>query len=278
MKLPAILIGLSLPLIPSSALAQAGDDKSQYHLFKPVPADELRELSADRPDGTESPMTVDAGHLQIEASIFDYSRDRYLGGETEVLTAGATNLRLGLLENFELQFVFDIYARETIDQAGSPKEVNKGFSDITLRPKFNLWGNDGGSTALAVMPVLKIPTGTALSNGEVEGGIVVPFGMELGERFGLGLMAEVDWVYDDESDGYDTEFLHTAVLGYDLSERFGVYAEYIGIAGAGAYQSYASGGLTIGITDNAMFDIGAVFGLNDESNDVKAFTGFTVRF
>ncbi len=261
-----------------AAAEPAAVDKSAYHLFKPVPAEQLRELAGDRPDGTESPTTVDAGHIQLEMSLVDYSRDRDAGAETEVVTAGASNLRIGLLENLELQVIFDLYAREEVEVGASPAEVAEGFSDITLRPKLNLWGNEGGRTALAVMPALKIPTGTPLSNGEVEGGIIVPFGMDLTDRLGLGLMAEVDWVYDGDDGDHDTEFLHTAVLGYDLGERLGVYAEYIGIAGEGAYQPYLSGGLTFGVSDNAMFDVGAVVGLNDEANDLQVFTGFTVRF
>ena len=41
-------------------------DKSVFNLFNPVPKDLMRELAADRPDKTDCPFTVDAGHFQIE--------------------------------------------------------------------------------------------------------------------------------------------------------------------------------------------------------------------
>ena len=258
---------------------QAGaEDKSSYHLFNPVPDDQLRELTGDRPDGTESPTTVDAGHFQFEVSSVDYLRNRNAEGDLDALTAGATNVRIGLLSDLELQVIFDLYAREEFDPAGGRTEISEGFSDITLRPKLNLWGNDEGPSALAIMPAIKIPTGTELSNGEVEGGIVVPFGTDLADGVGLGLMAEVDWVYNEESDDYDTELFHTAVVGFDVTDALGVYLEYIGIAGEDAYQPSFSGGVTCLVDENLQLDAGAVVGLNENADDLQIFTGFTIRF
>jgi hypothetical protein len=37
----------------------------------------LRELSTDRPDKTERPFTVDAGHFQLEMDLFSYACDRH---------------------------------------------------------------------------------------------------------------------------------------------------------------------------------------------------------
>jgi hypothetical protein len=57
----SILLGLITPV----ALTDAADDlgnKSRYNLFNPTPEKLLRELASDRPDQTEGPTTVDAGH------------------------------------------------------------------------------------------------------------------------------------------------------------------------------------------------------------------------
>ncbi|MBA3352350.1 MAG: DUF1211 domain-containing protein [Blastocatellia bacterium] len=71
---------------------QTAPEKRQFHLFQPTPRASLRDLSADRPDTTESPITVDAGRWQIEASFFDYGRDETGRTEEEVFTYGALNL------------------------------------------------------------------------------------------------------------------------------------------------------------------------------------------
>lgn len=257
-------------LAASSALAFTLPPAAAYDLFHPVPADQMRELSADRPDTTESPVTVDAGHIQIEASLFDWRRD----GRDDVYTAMATNFKIGLTDCTDLQIVFDSYTWE--NNAG-PAGDAEGFGDVTLRYKWNLWGNDGGSTALALFPYVKIPTGTAVSNEEWEGGLIIPFSMELREGLGLGLMAELDSVADDNG-GHDFEFVHTAVLGFDLTEKWGCFLEYVGVLGEDRYEAYASGGITYSITSNVMLDCGGQAGLNDDAEDIGAFSGFTVRF
>ena len=51
-------------------------DKSQYRLTNPTPDPLLRDLTTDRPDLTESPITVDAGRMQVEVNAFGYARSR----------------------------------------------------------------------------------------------------------------------------------------------------------------------------------------------------------
>ncbi len=256
-------------------------DKWQYHLFNPTPRELMREMSTDRPDTTESPNTVDAGHVQIEASIFDYSRDKQSGIEEEVFTYGAVNVRVGLLNNVEIQFVFDAYSEvRTKDTINRLTETVSGYSDLQVRLKVNLWGNDGGRTALAFFPFVKIPTGSDLSNDNVEGGVILPLSIELTERLGLGLMLETDFVYDEESRSYNTEVLHTMVLGFDITDELGAFIEYAGVAGSGDfdYQAALNGGLTYAVTDDIQLDAGVRFGLNDAAEDFGVFTGFSVRF
>lgn len=255
---------------PSAGGDAATADKSAYHLFNPTPRELWRELAPDRPDTTESPITVDAGVWAVEASYLDWSRDA--GDETT--TVMAANVKVGLNHRTDLQFVFDTYAWE--DPLAGPGAG--GFGDVQLRLKHNLWGNDGGDSAFAIFPFVKIPTGTALSNGEVEGGLILPFGTDLAEGVGLGLMAEIDAVYDDATGDYDAELVHTAVLGFDLAENLGMFTEYIGVAGPGPYQASLAGGLTLSLSEDLMLDCGARVGLNGAAEDLGIFGGFTKRF
>jgi hypothetical protein len=74
---------LLLVVVLSSAAASEPVDKSGYHLFHPTPRDLMRPLSTDRPDQTESPYTVDAGHFQIEMDLANgtLDRDKSNGGD-----------------------------------------------------------------------------------------------------------------------------------------------------------------------------------------------------
>src|SRR5262245_25948677 len=76
------------PALEDETRTAAAPDKSIYNLFNPTPRDLMREMSTDRPDQTESPYTVDAGHFQMEMDlgIATFDRDKSGGGDvrTEV--------------------------------------------------------------------------------------------------------------------------------------------------------------------------------------------------
>src|SRR5690348_9134398 len=61
-----------------------------------------RELTTDRPDATESPYTVAARRVQVEADAASFARDTAAGQRTETWEAGAFNVRLGLTARTEL--------------------------------------------------------------------------------------------------------------------------------------------------------------------------------
>lgn len=160
----------------SPELSERAADKSSFTLFNPTPRELMRDMSTDRPDTTESPYTVDAGHFQVEVSFVDFSYDRNNEDSQTArsLSVSPTLLKIGLLNNVDLQVGIDPYTRErTIDRATDASETISGFGDTIARMKVNLWGNDGGETAFAIMPFVKFPTAdTDLGNGNVEGGFV----------------------------------------------------------------------------------------------------------
>ena len=78
---------LLCPLCLTGAeLTGSSTDKNQYHLFNPTPPERMRELSTDRPDQTESPHTVDAGHFQLEMDFVSAAFDRDDSGRADVRT------------------------------------------------------------------------------------------------------------------------------------------------------------------------------------------------
>jgi len=248
-------------------------DKSAFHLFNPTPRDLRRDLSADRPDFTESPYTVDAGAIQLEMSFFDYAKN----GSSDTWTAAPFNLKIGVLNDLDLQFVFDPFVRE--DDGMRSRD---GIGDLQVRAKFNLWGNDAGDTAFAFMPFIKAPTASqGLGNDHIEGGLIFPFSIDLAQGVGLGLMFETDFVYDDVEDGYDTEFIFTAALGLDLTETLGVYLEGIAIESTDAatdFRGLLGLGATLSLTDDLILDAGINLGLTGDADDFSIFSGLTIRF
>jgi hypothetical protein len=254
-----------------------GTDKSHYTLFNPTPRALMREMSTDRPDTTESAYTVDAGHVQVESSFVDYTRDDDDGGDFKALSVLPTNLKIGLTNNMDLQLAFEPYVREEFEG-----DSIDGFGATQLRLKINLWGNDGGDTALAVMPFLQFPTedDDFGATDHIQGGVILPLAVALPNEWSLGVMAEFDAVRDGADEDYEVQFVHTATVGHDIVGDLAGYIEYIGVTdtenGTG-YVSLIGGGLTYGASDNVQLDCGVNFGLSGSVDDFNIFAGISVR-
>src|SRR5688572_9896940 len=142
---------------------------------------ELRELTTDRPDATESPFTVDPGHMQLEMDVASYTRNRLDGVRTTEWVLAPFNLRYGLTRNVEAGIFVVPHVRVTEQDRSGPKQVVRGVGDTTLRMKVNLRGNDGGATAFGLFADVKLPTAAdGLGNDHTEGALTFPIAYEVG--------------------------------------------------------------------------------------------------
>ncbi len=175
-------------MLHAALWAASGDalpDRSQYDLFTSTPREKMRELNTDRPEKTESAYAVDAGHFQIESDLVTFSHDcdTIGGGDTRVdaWSVASLNLKAGLLNWMDVQWVIESFSHvRTVDRVPNTRSTQRGFGDLTTRLKMNVWGNDGGHTAFAIMPYVKAPTSQVqLGNGAWEGGFILPLAVEL---------------------------------------------------------------------------------------------------
>lgn len=274
------------PVLPVAAALAVGSGKSGYSLANPVPPGLLRELSTDRPDQTESPYTVDAGHWQIESDLVNHTRDRDRSGGRDVRTTdlrlATLNLKVGLTSRIDLQLMIDPYvSSEVVDRvAGSTGKVS-GFGDLTTRLKVNFWGNDGGPTAFAVMPFVKWPlSATGVRNGEAEGGVIFILGYELPAGWGSAVMTEVDFV-SDGAGGRGTSWINSITFAHNLTARLGGYIELFTVTGGTPglkWQGQLDFGLTYALSPNTQFDLGCNFGVTKSATDYQPFVGVSRRF
>ncbi len=281
-----LTVGILLNVTLCASAVFGEGDKDQYTLLNPTPRELMREMSTDRPDLTESPYSVDAGHFQVEADLLSYSYDRYSPGtdtRTEGWSVATANLKVGLNNRTDFQLVVPTYNRSRVkDQATGSVQRDSGFGDMVARLKFNVWGNDEGRTALALMPFVKLPTAQEdLGNGDFEGGLIVPLAIDLGHGWGLGLMSEVDINKDSSGGDYHPEFVNTVVLGRDLIGNLGGYMEFFSIVSTESGSDWVGGvgaGLTYAINDDLQLDGGVNFGLTRSADDFNPFVGISWRF
>jgi len=79
---------------------------------------------------TESPYTVDVGHVQFELSLADYAYFDDEGVKTDAFSVLPTNFKVDLLNNVDTQFVSTPYVYEEVKTIGN-EFVADGFSDDT---------------------------------------------------------------------------------------------------------------------------------------------------
>jgi hypothetical protein len=241
---------------------------------------QLRELATDRPDRTESPITVDKGHGQLELDFFSIVDDRTLGFRQRTVDLGAINAKIGLRRNMDLQLVGRLLTTSIDDDGDLLTGRSRSVPDVTARLKVNVWGNDGGRTAFALMPFVTVPT-SDVSRHTIEGGLIAPLGIALGRGWDMGLMAEADAVPAETGSGHQLNLLQTATVSHAIAGSLGGYVEAASETMFGAVTRAAvtgNGGLTLGVGDHLQFDAGLNVGLNKHAERVRAFVGMARRF
>ncbi len=260
-------------------------DKHAYNLFHPVPNAQLRDLDTDRPDQTETPITVDAGHFQIEADLISYTYTEQDGVKREDLSAPVLNLKAGLLHNVDLQLVLSPYNQSRVtDRTTAPgrTETRSGFGDTQVRLKVNLWGNDGGSTALAMMPFIQVPTGAdGLTSDAVEGGLIFPFGFDLPAGLDAVAMWEADYLRNAADRAYHADFVQSLTVGRHLVGKLSGYVEFFSVVSTESGSDWVGQfdfGFNYLVHPNLKFDAGVNIGVTPSAPDWNPFVGVTWRF
>lgn len=279
--------------LAAAPAAASGDDTAEAETALAPEAQDAaddraarRDLTTDRPDVTESPFTVDAGHIQIETTLLGYTRSRRdpAGRVTDSYEFATSNLRIGLTDRLEVDVVWQPYGIADLRAGGS---TARGIGSVDLRAKFNLWGNDGiakpGDTALALLPYVTLPTDGAngIGDSEVAFGLIVPLAIELGDGFGLGLNAAANFTRAADDPTYDAAVLTSASLAYEWTPRLGTYAEVVwefSRAGAEGDVVTLDTGFTYGLGKDWQIDAGINIGVTRAADPIAPFIGITARF
>jgi hypothetical protein len=273
----ASALGILLLTVSSSAKAESSVDRSKFHLFNPTPKEAMRGLNTDRPDKTESAYSVDAGHFQIETDLVILSRDSNNGTTTENLGVMVSNLKLGLTDSIDFQAVITPYT-----SASDGTSKISGFGDTTLRLKMNIFGNNGGDFAFALMPFIILPTNSAgMGHKLYEGGLIAPLSVSLPGDWDMGTMFQYNRMKNESDDNFHDEFVTSITFGHDIVGNLAGYMEFWNSASSEAdskWTATADFGLTYRITPLIQLDGGVNVGLTDSADDLNPFLGFSALY
>jgi hypothetical protein len=277
--------------LDAAASAPAAPDKSQYTLFNPTPREAMRDMDTDRPNKTNTPHTIDAGHLQLEAGLGDfvYARDKASGNDTltDTWETGQFNLRVGIVNNLELNAAITSFiAQRFHDYATGQTTHQNGFGDTVVGGKFNVWGNDGAdgpwATALAIQPQVTLPTARhGLSTGHVQLSVGVPLLVNLPNDFHLGLQTTPGCVRNSSDTGYVADWQNSISVDRVVFDKLDLYVELwsdVTSESATKGQATLDTGVTYPLTANISLDTGVNFGLNNASPTFEWLFGVSVRY
>lgn len=238
---------------------------------------QLRELTTDRPDATESPFTVDRGHVQLEMDVASYTRNRLDGVRTTEWAWAPFNLRYGLTPTIEAGIFVVPQIRVTEQPRGAAKTRTTGVGDTTLRMKKNFQGNDGGGTAYGIMADLKLPTAAnGLGNDHTEGALTFPVAYEVGAGWEGAAMTSIEFAHT--GNGRRTIWVNTITFAREIGRNLGGFLELTSAAGDGAHVATFNCGLTRPIGPAVQLDCGVNVGVSRTAPDLTVFAGLARKF
>jgi hypothetical protein len=263
-----IIILLSAALCSIQTIAQT----EKYTLFNPVPRESMREFSLDRPDITESPITVDAGHFQFEGDIVKWVKNTQ-GTSEKTISIWSGLYKIGLATNWDIHVGYELY---NIYQDTEGNKVDDGSGALFFRLKRNFWGNEGDSkTALGMIPYISFTSGKPFDKDEeIQFGVGFPFSYTLSDNLGLGAQPQIDFVPNGEN-GHDLSFFQTIVFGGALIGNLDFYLEALAVF-ANENQYLFDGGLIYNVTPNVKIDVATNIGLNDPA-PTRVYLGLSFR-
>ncbi len=261
-------------------------DKSGYNLFNPTPDQYMRELSADRPDKTDCPFTVDAGHFQLEMDYANFTYDAPTAAhgdqKTEDYQIAPMNVKVGVLNNVDFQLVLQPWQWQRIEnKTTGAVENDSGFGDITPRVKVNLMGDDGGFFAIALIPYVKLPTAQDnLGNGAFEGGVGIPYAFDV-PNWDVGLQTTVSINHDETGNGYHAEIANSVSIGHAVIGPLEYHVEFFSSVSTeqnsdwvGTFDTW----FTYQANRNVVLDCGVYIGVTSAADNWHPWVGMTWRY
>lgn len=263
--------------------SKAKPDKNQYWLLNPVPLDQMRSFSTDRPTKSNVPYTVDAGHFQYETDLVDFTHQLTGSVHTDTLLVPNPTFKVGVTNNADFEVNIPFAGVHTFDTVTGAPSTLWGIGDTFVRSKVNLWGNDGGSTAAALIPYVKLPSApVGIGNGAVEGGLIGPIALSLPNNFTLLLVPEIDVLKDSPDNGRHANYIFDVNLSREIVKNVTAYIElwsdYNADPTAKATLMSIDTAIAWVFIPNVQIDFGANFGLTRATPALQLYAGLSQRF
>lgn len=223
-----------------------------------------QEIVTDRPDQTESSITVGKKNLQIESGILYQISDR---NSIHSFFGPSTLFRYGISNGIELRLMSQ-YEVTNIELEGGNKKFS-GFNDIEIGFKVQIFKKENSNTEIAFLTHVSIPTANERLSSNVVGIInKLAISHLISNKIGLGYNIGFDYVE------HQSALTYAVVIGISLSENLSFYFEPYGSWGeSDIFESNFDTGFTFLLNKNFQLDVSYGLGLNNDMQFIS--TGFS---
>lgn len=244
-------------------------------IFVPAVAQHEPAIITDRPDQTESAVTVPHKRLQVESG-FTFGWDSNDGISTKELGYNSTLLRYGIHPRFEVRLAAAVAGLDIENEILGTESSMSGFAPLVVGLKWNFLQGDGPIPTLAFLSHIDIPALASKDFNEENmlHNMVLAGSWDLSPSlsFGFNFGSRIDWEQSD----FTT--LYTSALGISINSWLGAFVELYGFLPAGEYGDHRFDlGFTFPVRANLQFDVSGGMGISKNSPDGFASFGFAWR-
>jgi len=248
-------------------------------------AEEHAQLSP-RPIAPEPhPFTAEPGTFQLEISPLSFAYDRHNPERSRTRSQSfdvPVLFKAGLTDSMDIQFGMDFVLWDRVREEGQ-SSTDEGVSDLTVRLKYNLFGNDGETdVAMALLPFMVLPIGSD-SFGErgIRGGMILPIEWGIDDDWTINFAPSAAAVRDSENDDLELEVAGLFTLTRAITEELELWAEFEASATTESGDRWIGTtyfGATHTLDTNTAVDLALGFGVTRSADDFSVALTLVRRF
>jgi hypothetical protein len=182
-------------------------------------------LVTDRPDQTESSITVPVKQLQIESG-FMFETDEFKGFRYDAFAYNSTLLRYGLVNGFELRLGIEYMSIAEEFKSKNYEKTLTGFTPLTVGMKVFLFEEKGLRPEASLLGHISIPD---FASEDFKGGLmahdfIFSFSHTISNKLSFGYNLGAEW------DGVKPNAIgiYSGVIGVGLHDKVGFFIESYG--------------------------------------------------
>ena len=206
------LLAASALLLASAGPAAAQDDEGPR--FCPT-----------RPSLAGSSCTNTPGHVTLEVSAIDWTRDDRGATREDTVLAADLLARIGIGPKTELQIGWTGFGHDRKRDAGGAQVVD-GTGDVTLGARERLVGREHATFSLGLQPFVTLPAGRQpIGAGTWSAGAIIPAQYDLTKKLAVIVTGEADVAANEAGDGRHLAYSGIGSLRYKLTNAVNLYGE-----------------------------------------------------